>query len=509
MGRRLNLTIAVIATAAGVGGLVATFLLPTSPCSFERIAARAADQEVLVAFANQRADRDVSATCQSWIGACAGTTECEAALDEFEGLWDLIWRTPEALSREFVFRLCTPGMAVCIVASERAERMRVDADAALTLTRELKSPEGLQALADCLWSDAALDDVGLRSQNASIFTSAASNWGAAACPTIAELDRSVAIDQMRECAQAEVRSMVAASVATGDSLASLIGRVSVRWRGLLAFETDETRARELVWQRLRAQSAAITLATIADARLAAITEIRKTLAEVTPKRVEDFLNSMTGLYDAPATVIKSVYKGQNRVVSEALEEYVNVLSPAGLKQLADRVRDQYNRAAKALPNRILDECDGDFRVLDQVTFGSSATQFSPNADVGPVATRAVLETALLAADSGLLVAEIGLFGAPEPWTKIAGVLLVVGDVAWESTQVTPRFKRRTEVMAHLHNEFVCNWLGTTPILGDVTLADGTVVYRQDLGYTGTVLQMDQEIFTRFHKAVELARGAPQ
>ena len=460
------------------------------------------DRQRIRDFAGSHAGIEPGSGASGRLQVRVDCADMDGARKEYSGWFDRNWRTPDALSREFVFRIGRPGDLELMVAAARAESVRDDANAAIRLASILESAEAAEAVADALWSDPAIRVLLGDSTMSNAALNAAIAWGGPACNVIATQENAATVNWMNsaahECCMNELRN----SCSGVSSLRALVASVDLDSRvgaGMSGRTTDE----RLAVARVSAQAAAITLSSIAEARLAGIGEVQDACAGITTVRITEFLDSLAGLWDTPKAVFQFLTKGYKEVVQARLQSYI--LDPALVDQLPDRIREVRANALYAIRNRIRDECDGDVQVIRESEPSREGAAPEASTVIGglPVITAVDLlvgTTGVL--DAGMMAAvALGLTPEPTGLTKLAAVLVAAGDITWQLTQVTPALRRRAEQAAILHNAVSRAWIGTAGRTTNLTLPEGTVIDRAHASSDGALFEGEQRAFAHLRREI--------
>jgi hypothetical protein len=424
---------------------------------------------------------------------------------EYSGPVDRWWRTPEALAREFVFRVGRPGNLELALAAALAEQLQRDADAAVSLVAELETAEAAQAMAATLWSDSALELLMVDRNMGPAACDAAISWGDSAPEVIAKSDAGPAALRMKEAAERECLNVVENEWGRATSLRSLVARSAVHSKQSRGAGMRSV-AEQLALAKVSAQSAAISLSSIAEARLLAVREIHASCMRVSPKSITEFLDSFTGPWDTPYTLYKKMKTSEAQVVNERLQEAV--LVPAEIESLPARVREVHATTVDSIWSRIRDECEG---VVPDVAISTPSPEdvaSLPRTEIDDfdviVVGDLVFGTLTIVDGATAVAVALALIPEPTPITKVAAGLVLVGDVAWQATQVEEGLKRRAEQASHIHNGIARMWIGTPGLAQHIKLTDGTVVDRAHPPSVGVLFDGERRAFAHLREAFQAA-----
>ena len=493
----------VVVLALGIL-LVRWWTAPVSPTAPISSPALQRDRARILAFAGTRRGIALPIEVDDQLSRLVMSGDMKVAWDEFTGAFDSQWRTPVALAREFIFRVGRPGDLELMLASAVAQSLREEADRAIQLVSELETVEAVESVEEILWSDDAVRALLLDGLLSEPTKAVAEKWGFQACAIIAESDQSQAVQWMERASRDYGKTTLEDACRRVAPLRSLVGSATVASSNSGLREQRELLKLERA--KYSAQAAAVTLSSIAEARLVAIQEIQNIYVRITPTEISSYLDSMTGLIDSPTTAGKLVLYGNKQVVAEGVETYV--LKPAGFTQLKERAIARHDTALRAIPNRILDECDGASTLATEGDpssdqgGGNPATSFDDLSSITAVdlavGTAGVVDVAVTIAAFFVLIPE------PTFATKVVGVAVAVGPVLYDLSQVTEVLKRRALTAAQIHNSIARSWIGTTGLGTKFALTDGTVVDQVHPATDGILFANEARAFLHYRDAVKAA-----
>ena len=392
----------------------------------------------------------------------------------------------------------------------RAELLKSAADAALNLTRELETPEGLNVLGNCLWSDAVLKACARPdAKSYQIVAGVAKEWASGAVKAMDDQTKADAIASMRTTYEIILASQLAATSRLSDNPVD----AALAPDRLLSEDwvyADRRSAHEQ--SKARSQIAAIALGAVADNRVKVLEILDEVALEVNAENATNLMDSFSGPIDLPKSVWDLGRVGTAKMVATRVNMYL--LEPAGVAEAQDHIWRCYKELPKTIEARLRDEADRD-ELMEAPPIQPAGGGFGGKIDIDEKTIRKelIIDCALSVADITATALEFGglaaLLFAPEPIVSkglfVAGVIIFAADMTWEAMKAYPRWQRIAGTRLSTADAICGAWIGRSPHLR-LELEKNTVVTAGSAGQDGAMLDAELTLWALFRQSAEGTRG---